>query len=130
MSENKPRYPDYKSAMEGGGLSETERGAIALPLITKDKNLPTKTNIPDGFVMAVLDTFEPMSADSIADEGQNKHPNFTRLMKAFGEFYRTDMMSENGWSTENYVRVASAPLSLTDARIAETQERLKEGNKK
>ena len=123
MSENKPKLPNYKEALEGGGgMTETERGAIALPLITKDKNLETKTNIPDGFVMAVLDTFEQMA--------EGKIHTFAKLMGLFGERYRIDRMSENGWSTNNYVAVASAPLSLTDARVAEAQERLKEGNKK
>jgi hypothetical protein len=123
MSEPSSRFPDYKTRLEqGGGLGETERGLIALPLITKDRNLWTKTNIPDGFVMAVLDTFEPMSKGEILTVEQ--------LMQKFGDFYRTDRMSEKGWSTENYVRVASAPLSLTDARVAEAQERLKEGAKK
>lgn len=87
-----------------------------------DKNLHTKTNIPDGFVMAVLDTFEKIS--------KNEIHTVADLMKDFGERYRIDMMSEKGWSTSNYVAVASAPLSLTDARVAEAQERLKEGNKK
>ena len=122
MSENKPRLPDYKAAFEGGGATDTERGAIALPLITKDKNLPTKTQVPDGFVMSVLDTIEEMSKGGIE--------TVSSLMKFWGEAYRTDMMVEKGWSTNNYVTVASAPLSLTDARIAETQERLKEGNKR
>jgi hypothetical protein len=122
-AENKPKLPNYKEAFEGGGgMSETERGAIALPLITKDKNLETKTKIPDAFVMAVLDTFEPMSKGEILTVEQ--------LMKTFGERYRVNAMSEQGWSTGNYVAVASAPLSLTDARVAEAQERLKEGNKK
>lgn len=129
MSTNQPeqsgrsKYPNYKEAMEGGGnITETERGAIALPLITRDKNLETKTNIPDGFVMAVLDTFEKIS--------KNEIHKVSDLMHDFGERYRIDMMSEKGWSTGNYVAVASAPLSLTDARVAEAQERLKEGAKK
>ena len=121
-SDNKPKLPDYKAAFEGGGGSDTERGAIALPLITKDQNLSTKTQVPDGFVMSVLDTIEEMSKGGIE--------SVASLMKFWGEAYRTDMMVEKGWSTANYVTVASAPLSLTDARIGEMQERMKEGAKK
>ena len=121
MSE-KSKLPDYKAAFESGGGADTERGAIALPLITKDKNLSTKTQVPDGFVMSVLDTIEEMAKGEIV--------TVAGLMKFWGEAYRVDMMVERGWSTANYVSVASAPLSLTDARIAETQERMKEGAKR
>ena len=125
MSEQRPRQPDYRRDFGGEGMSaaETERGAIALPLITKDQNLETKTNIPDGFVMAVLDTFGPMAENIIHTVAD--------LMRVFGERYRINMMSEKGWSTQNYVTVASAPISLTDMRMQqEAQNRMKEGAKK
>lgn len=137
MSVADKKTPDYKGSLEGGGIADTERGAIAIPLIRKDKDLETKTNVPDGFVMAVLDTFEYMSKGEWVERPEGGQPtthkldSVSSLMRLFGERYRVDMMSENGWSTGNYVAVASAPLSLTDMRMQQAQEeRMKEGNKK
>ena len=117
-SENKD-MPNPAMFREPSG--ESEKAAIATPLITNDKNLHTKTNNPNAFVMTVMDLVEPWLA--------NRLTSAEELMSKFNERIRVNEMSEHGWSTENYVRVASAPLSLSEFKEA-GDSRVGEGAKK
>lgn len=110
---------------------DSERGAVARPLITSDKNDPAKTRLVNGYVMSVVDDLGEWTDRSPPFKCLKEECEFTTENESefvdhrWAHNYRIDMISEQGESRREYERVASAPSSL--AKYEEVAEKLKEG---
>ncbi len=132
QKEDDEEQPDF-SKLFRPHATDSEKGVIARPLITSDKDNPTKTRIPNGYVMSVVDMIDVWTEIEHNPPYRCPHPDCKQTFldpeaymdHRWGEVYRVDMISEHGASRDEYVDVTSAPFSL--GYKEKDQERLKEG---
>ena len=135
MQKDEESQPDF-SKFYRPHQADTEKTMLARPLITSDKDNPTKTRIPNGYVMSVVDSIDVWTEIEHPAPYRCPHPDCkltfydpeAYMDHRWGEVYRVDMISEGGESRDEFVDVASAPWSLGFKEKDEA--RMKEGSRK
>jgi len=130
--EDDEQTPDF-SRFVRPHQTDSEKAIVAKPLVSSDKDNPTKTRIPNGYVMSVVDMVDVWTEIEHNPPFRCPHPECkltfydpeAYMDHRWGELYRVDMISEHGESRQEYVEVTSAPFSL--GYKEKEQERLKEG---
>lgn len=139
MAMQDPKEPDWSKA-ERPHSTDTEKIQLAGRVISVDKDILAKSNIPQGFVMSVATLLslwahiesEPPYRCPLADTTKckgsfNSAEEF--LTHVWEEYYHIHQLSQDGRAISLFADIASTPFAMT--KLSEDKEsRMKEGNRK